>query len=303
MRTRMKTRSDRIFDSCNFVIMILLLFIMLYPMWFSFIASFSDPMLVSTGQVVIVPKAVTLDAYRNVFINTSIWTGYLNTIFYTTFGTCWNLFLTIPTAYVLSKKNLRGRTFFSWYFLFTMYFSGGLIPHYLLVKRLGLLDTRWVLVILGGLSIYNMIVTRVFFQSTIPEELYESATIDGASHFRTFFQIALPLSKPIFAVMALYYGVSRWNDYFTALVYTLNKSLAPLQLVLRRILIMNESMKTQIMEGSIDSTDIAQALRQAYMVEAMKYALVFIASAPLLIVYPFVQKFFVKGVMIGSLKG
>ena len=283
--------------------MILLLFVMIYPMWFSIIASFSDPMLVATGQVVIIPRGVTLDAYRNVFINDSIWTGYLNTVFYTSFGTCWNLFLTIPTAYVLSKKTLRGRVFFSWFFLFTMYFSGGLVPSYLLVKNLKLLDTRWVLVILGGLSVYNMIVTRVFFQSTIPEELYESATIDGASHFRTFAQIALPLSKPIFAVMALYYGVAHWNNYFTALVYTLNKALAPLQLVLRRILIMNESLKTQILEGTIDSTDIAQAMRQAYMAEAMKYALVFIASAPLFIMYPFVQKYFVKGVMIGSLKG
>ncbi len=300
---RSKSGFDRTFDLINTALLILVSFVMLYPLYFTLIASVSEPYLVAKGFVTVYPRGFTLEAYQNIFINKEIWSGYRNTAFYTFTGTAWNLLLTVPAAYVMSKKNLPGRSFFSWFFLIPMYFGGGLIPTYLLVKDLGLLNKIWTLVILGGLSIYDMIVTRVYFQTSIPEELYESARIDGASDFRMFLQIALPLAKPIVAVMALFYGVGRWNDFFTALVYVTNKSLAPLQLVLRRILILNENMEQRIAQGSLSAQDIADTLRRAYMAESMKYAVIFIASAPLLIAYPFVQKYFVKGVLIGSLKG
>lgn len=299
----MKSVQDKIFDICNIIFMLLVLIIMLYPMWFAVIVSFSDPLAVGGGRVWIVPVEPTLEAYQNVFKNSIIWTGYKNTIFYTVLGTALNIILTIPAAYVLSKKNLVGRNVLSWIFLFTMYFSGGLVPTYLLLKSLSLINTRWVLILSGGLSVYNMIVTRIFFQTSIPEEIYESAKIDGASHFCAFFKIALPLAKSIIAVMVLFYAASRWNSYFDALVYTTKESLAPLQLVLRRILILNEDMMKEITSGNISGDQMKDVLRQASMAETMKYALIFIASAPLLIAYPFVQKYFVKGVMIGSLKG
>lgn len=298
-----KSIQDRLIDIFIIALMLIILITTLYPLWFTTIVSVSDPILVGSGRVTLYPKGFTLEAYRNVFKNKIIWTGYSNTIFYTVLGTVFNLFLTIPAAYVLSKKKLRGRNFLSWYFLFTMYFSGGLIPTYLLIKNLYLINTRWVLIVTGGISIYNMIVTRIFFQTTIPEELYESAIMDGASNFRMFFQIAIPLAKPIIAVMTLFYAVSRWNSYFTALIYTTEPSLAPLQLVLRRILILNESMLEEITEGTLTGEEMERAIRKVFIAETMKYALIFIASAPLLVAYPFVQKHFVKGIMIGSLKG
>ena len=298
-----KTRSDRVFDICNSVLMLLIMFFMLYPLYFTVIASFSDPYEVSQGSITFLIKGFTTDAYKNVFKNSTIWTGYRNTLLYTLFGTLFNLFLTIPTAYVLSKKNLPGRNFFSWFFLFTMYFSGGMIPTYLTVRDLGLLNKPVTLVILGGMSIFNMIVSRVYFETSIPETIYEAARIDGCSEMRMFFRIALPLSAPIIAVMALFYGVAHWNDYFTALLYITKTDLYPLQIVLRNILIMNQNALSAIDIGSATDDAVAAAIKLANMAEAMKYALIFIASAPLLIAYPFVQKYFVKGIMIGSLKG
>ena len=300
---KMKSKADVVFDVCNVVLMTLLLLVMLYPLYFAVIVSVSEPKLVAQGFVYLYPKGFTLEAYQNVFSNKEIWTGYLNTIEYTVFGTLFSLILTIPAAYVLSKKKLHGHSFLSWYFLFTMYFSGGLVPTYFVVRGLNLLNTRAALILLTGVNVYNVVVTRMYFQTSIPSEIYESARIDGASDFRMFFQIALPLAKPIIAVMTLFYAVGQWNDFFLALIYTTDKSLAPLQLVLRRILILNESMRTAMKEHSMSTADISAALRRALMAESMKYALIFISSAPLLIAYPFVQKFFIKGIMIGSLKG
>ena len=296
-----KARADRVFDTCNIAVMVLLLLIMLYPLYYIVIASVSEPYDVAMGKVFLKPSGFTLEAYRNVFENRKIWVGYRNTVFYTLFGTLLNLGLTLPTAYVLSKKQLMGRTFFSWYFLIPMYFGGGLIPTYLLVKSLRLINTPLVIVIMGGLSIYNMIVTRTYFTNSIPEELYESARIDGANEFVGFFRIALPLAAPIIAVMTLYYGVARWNDYYTALIYVSKARYQPLQLVLRSILIMNESALVDV--GNLSGEEMELMARRAYMAEAMKYSIIFIASAPLLAAYPFVQKYFVRGIMIGSLKG
>jgi putative aldouronate transport system permease protein len=298
-----KFRKIQLFDIFNTLFMLIILVIMIYPLYFIIIASISAPYEVAKGRVYFLPKNFTLEAYKNVFKDKSIWIGYRNSIFYTSFGTLFSIFLTIPGAYVLSKKKLPIRNFLSWYFLIPMYFGGGLIPTYLLVKNLHLLNKPYTLIILGGLSIHNMIVTRIFFQTSIPEELYESAYIDGASHFRSFFQIALPLAVPIIAVMSLFYGVTNWNSYFTALIYLSDSKMYPLQLIIRRILIENIAEIEKIEESLTDPKELATLVRRAMMAESMKYSIIFIASAPLLIAYPFVQKYFVKGVMIGSLKG
>jgi putative aldouronate transport system permease protein len=299
----MKTnRSDRIFDTINDVLLFAFTLVMLYPLYFIVVASISEPSAVVKGHVMVFPESLQLTAYKNVLKESSIWIGYRNTIVYTFLGTLYNLALTIPAAYVLTKKELPGRYLLSWFFFITMYFGGGMVPTYLNIKNLGLLNTPWVLILGAGVNCWNLIITRQYFASSVPTELYESAYIDGASEFRTFFNIALPLAKPIIAVMALYYGVGHWNSYYSALLYLRNSDLFPLQLVLRNILITNEMALTAItIEGDVEA--MATAAQKAYMAETMKYALIFIASFPLLCAYPFVQKYFVKGVMIGSVKG
>ena len=254
------------------------------------------------GEVLFLPKGITLDAYKNVLKNDEIWMGYLNTILYASTGTVYALAITIPTAYALSRQELRGRSVFMGYFMFTMYFSGGMVPGYVLIKQLGLLNTRYAMVIPAGMSVYNMIIANSFFKSSIPKELYEAARIDGANEYRTFFQVALPLSGAIIAVIALYTLVGHWNSYFAALLYLNDDAKFPLQLVLRNILLENQQLK--IMESSsLDSRQLEAIQRRAMMAETMKYALIFISSLPVLVAYPFVQKYFVKGVMIGAVKG
>lgn len=296
--------NDRIFLFIVYSVMILVAVCCLYPLYLTVIASFSDPNAVYTGKVNLLPSGFTTRAYQLVLENSSIWRGYANTIFYTVTGTLLNLFLTIPTAYALSKKRMMGRTFLMTLFLITMYFSGGMIPTYLLYKGLKLINTRWVMILSGGLSVYNVIVTRTYFQNNIPESLYEAARIDGASEFHIFAKLVIPLSAPITAVMTLYYAVGHWSSYFDAMIYITNTELQPLQLVLRRILILNESAIESVLESSDASADmISGALERVQMAVTMKYSLVFIASLPMLIMYPFVQKYFVRGMMVGSLKG
>ncbi len=297
------TRSDRVFSAVNYALLVLITLILIYPLYFTIIASISDPYKVSQGAIVFWPSGFTTEAYRNVIDDSRIWIGYRNSLLYMLFGTLFNLALTIPCGYAIGKKELPMRRFFTWYLLIPMYFSGGMIPSYLLVRDLNLINTPYVLVILGGISIYNTIITRVFFQNSIPGEIYESARIDGASDFRCFFSIALPLAKPIIAVMALYYGVAHWNAYFNALLYVSKSDYQPLQMVLRSILLLNQSALADLDMENADIDMILEMTRRAYVAHAMKYALIFIASAPLLIMYPFVQKHFVKGVMIGSVKG
>jgi putative aldouronate transport system permease protein len=254
------------------------------------------------GDVIFLPKGFTHEAYYNVLRNKEIWTGYLNVIIYAGFGTLYALVITIPAAYVLSRKRLKGRNLIMAYFLFTMYFSGGLIPYYVLIKNLGILNTRLALILPAGLSVYHVIIARTFYQSSIPEELFESAKIDGANEYRIFFSIVLPLSGSIVAVIALYLLVGHWNSYFPALLFISDSKKYPLQLVLRNILLMNQNFS--VLEISSMSTEQMEAmLKRSMMAETMKYALIFISSLPVLIAYPFVQKHFVKGVMIGALKG
>ncbi len=299
----MKKKKLSMFDICNYSFMVLLLFITIYPLYFTVIASLSDPKAVATGQVLWRPVGFTLESYRQVFDYKPIWNGYANTIFYTVAGTLFNLLLTIPAAYTLSKKYLPGKNILTGFFMITMYFSGGMVPTYLLVKNLGLVNSRWALVILGGISVYNLIVTKTFFSTSISESLYEASRIDGAGEIRTFLSVALPLAKPIVAVIALYYAVGHWNDYFTALLYVNDKTKVPLQTVLREILIQNQNaLDPEKMKRTMTEGELIDSAKRVYTAYAMKYSMVFIASAPLLVVYPFIQKYFVKGVMIGAVK-
>lgn len=296
------SRSDRIFNLINGSLLLVFTLIIMYPLYFVLIASFSEPSMVAKGMVTILPKGFQLTAYKNVLQESSIWIGYRNTIAYTVLGTSYNLLLTIPAAYVLSKKTLPGRTALMWYFFITMYFSGGMIPTYLQIKALGLYNNPLVLIIGAGVSGWNLIVTRQYFSNSIPEEIYESASIDGASEIRAFATLAIPLAAPIIAVMALFYAVGHWNSYYSALLYIRTSMYYPLQLVLRNILISSQMALANVtLEG--DTQAIVTAAQRAYMAEAMKYAIIFIASVPMLCIYPFVQKYFVKGIMIGSVKG
>ena len=299
-----QTRVDRVFDVCNVIFMALIILIMAYPLYFTIIASISDPNEVALGNILFVPHGFTLEAYENVFRNDSIWLGYFNSLRNTVFGTLLALFLTIPPAYALSKQELPGRTAINWIFLFTMYFGGGMIPYYLVVRSLNLLDKPYTVIILcGGCGVMNMIITRTYYKTSISQSIYEAAYIDGSSELNTFVKIALPLSKPIIAVIALYCAVGLWNEYMTTLIYTSSRDYQTLQLVLRQILILNQKLISQIDFASDDGSAVETAQRMAYMAQAMKYSVIIIASLPMLIAYPFVQKYFVKGMMIGSLKG
>ena len=293
---------DKIFLIVVYAVLLIIVFLCVYPLYFTVIASVSDPFDLYSGKVNLLPSGFTLDSYKAVFENSSIWMGYANTILYTVLGTAFNMVLTIPAAYALSKKQMLGRSALMTVFLIAMYFSGGMIPTYMLYKKLALLNTRTVLILHGGVNIYNVIVARTYFENNISESLFEAARIDGASELGIFFRIVLPLSAPILAVLTLYYAVAHWSSYFPALIYTTDTAIQPLQLVLRRILILNESAYSEAMESG-DATVIADAARRTYLAISMKYSLVFVASAPMLIAYPFVQKYFVTGVMVGSVKG
>lgn len=298
-----KLNRDKIFGIVNTLLLLVITFLILYPLYFTIIASVSEPSEVVGGKVVFWPKGFSLDSYKAVFKEKSIWSGYRNSILYTLLGTLLNLILTIPAAYALSKKNMRFRRVINTYFVFTMFFSGGMLPGYLLVKDLGLINKPYTLIVLGGLSVYNVIVARTYFMSSIPESIYEAAEIDGCSEFGKFFKIAIPLAKPIIAVITLYYAVGRWNDYFTSLIFISDSDYFPLQLVLRNILQGSQVKLSAMDTSSMASEELLYLIKQANLAEAMKYAVIFIASLPMLIIYPFIQKYFVKGVMVGSVKG
>lgn len=301
MRKR-KNMFDKVFDSVNIILLLIITLITIYPLYFTVIASFSDPYAVAGGKVILWPIKMTLEPYINVLKNDDIWIGYRNSIINTTVVVLYSLALTLPAAYALSKKVLRGRNVIMAYFVFTMYFSGGMIPFYLLIKNMGLMNNRLALILPAGFSVYNMIIARAFFQSTIPEELYDSAKIDGCDEYRTFFQIVMPLSKAIIAVVALYVAVSHWNSWFRVLLFIDKKALYPLQYVLRYTLILNQQL-TIVEYENMNIEELENLLRRQYMSEGMKYSIIFISALPMLIAYPFVQKYFVKGVMIGSIKG
>ena len=286
---------DKIFDVLVNLLCLGIALVVLYPLVFVLSASFSDPEMVLRGEMVLYPRGLTLDSYRLVFDNQKIWNGYANTIVYTVAGTSLNLLLTLLAAYPLSRKDLPGRHFFMLLILVTMYFNGGLIPTYLLVRNLGMYNTLWAIIIPSAISTYNLIIARSYLENNIPHELYESATIDGCSNVRMLVHIVLPLSQAIIAVLVLYYGVMHWNSFFSALIYLRDEKLYPLQIVLRDILLLGQTEE-------LGTNDVGMG-EKIKMAEGIKYSVIIISSVPVLLAYPFVQKYFVKGVMVGAVKG
>lgn len=295
------TRADKIFLVFVYFFLAIALLIVLYPLIYIVSASISNPHLVNSGEMWLLPKGVTFEGYRTLLGNSSIWRGYLNTIYYTVLGTSINLLVTLPCAYALSRDDFYGRRAFTNFMLVTMFLSGGLIPSYLLIRSLGMLNTVWALVIPGAVSVYNVVVTRTFFQTTIPREMEEAAIVDGCSDFRLFIQIVLPLSTPIIAVMALFYGVGHWNSFFSALIYLSDKSMYPLQMILREILILQDMSSNTVSNVTSEMASMLYSKQQ--LAEVIKYGVMIVSSLPVIIVYPFLQKYFVKGMMVGSIKG
>ena len=287
---------DKVFDVINLSFIILILVIVAYPLLFVVSASFSDPILVSSGKVLLFPKGITLEGYQKIFESREIWRSFFNSVMYTVIGTTLNIVMTVMGAYPLVRGNLVGRRPISLLLIFTMYFSGGMIPSFLVVKMLGLYDTFWALIIPGAVSAYNLIVMRSFFESSIPEELHDAAEIDGCNDYQYLLKILLPLSKPVLAVMVLFYGTGHWNQFFSAIIYLRDADMYPLQVVLRNILLKNVLSENMI-------TDFGGAANYSHASEIIKYGLIIVSSIPMMIVYPFVQKHFVKGVMIDSIKG
>lgn len=294
-------KKTSLFDIINTALVIFITFIVLYPLYFCVIASFSSPMEVAAGNTLLWIKKFTLECYKLIIEEEQLWIGYRNTVFYTVLGTLYNLLLTIPTAYVLSKNYLPFRSALSWYYFITMYIGGGMIPTYMLMKNLHLVNTPLALILGAGVSCYNMIITRQYFSTSIHPDIYEASYIDGASEWRCFCNIAMPLAKPIIAVMTLYYGVGHWNSYYNALLYIYKKEYYPLQLVLRNILITNQ-LSTSNLEN-VAGDELEYMIYRAQMSQGMKYSIVIVSSLPLILIYPFIQKYFAKGVMIGSVKG
>lgn len=298
MNTKFKNSStgDKVFIILVYVLLSAVMLIVLYPLIYIISASFSDPQAVVSGKVVLWPVDVTLRGYKAVFKNPKIITGFINSFIYMGLGTVVNLIMTMLCAYPLSRKEFTARNKIAALFVFTMYFSGGLMPTYMVVNQLGLINTRWAMIIPSAMSTYNMIIARTYMVNSIPDELYEAAQIDGCSPFKYLLKVVVPLCKPILAVLTLYYGIAKWNNYFDAMLYLNDASLQPLTIVLREILIQNQIDPTML-------TDASALSKLQGMTELLKYAVIVVASVPVLAIYPFVQKYFVKGVTIGAVKG
>lgn len=296
-RLNKRTTGEFLFDIFIKILFVLIIMGIIYPLWFIVIASFSDPAAVSRGEVILIPKEINLEGYKALFSSKLIWRSYLNTILYTSIGTFFQLIVNLSAGYALSRKELVGRKWIYIFFTIPMFISGGLIPSYLNIKSLGLLDNPLVLIIPGAVSTYNIFVIRTFFKENISESLWEAAQIDGCSTIRFFIKIVIPLSKAIIAVIGLWVAVGIWNSWFEAMIYLKDENLHPLQLILRRLLIVNEGMGGN---GSASSDASNAMLRQRS--EMMKYAAMIVSTVPIMCVYPFLQKYFNSGVMIGSIK-
>ena len=284
------------FDVVSTLLLIIALLIVLYPLYFVLIASISDANSISLGKVILLPKNIDFVGYRRILQDNRIMNGYVNSIFYTVASTVIGTMTTILAGYSFSRTDLVGRKALMMVYVFTMYFSGGLIPTYLVVKDVGLLGSPWAVILMGAISVYNIIIARSFFSSSIPVDLYEAAQLDGCSNGRFFISIVVPLSKSIIAVIALYYAVAQWNGYFNALIYLSKQNQYPLQMVLREILLSSQSVQA-------DVTDVDAIQEMQRIAATIKYGVIVVASLPMLMLYPFIQKYFVKGVMIGSVKG
>ncbi len=291
-----KSFGEKTFDVLNTLFLILLIVITLYPCYYVLVASVSSPVKIYEGSPLLLwPKDFAIYSYKQVIKDTQIWNGYRNTIFYVTCGTFLSVLLTTTAAFAASRKTLPGKNIIIFLIMFTMYFSGGLIPTYMVVRNLGLLNTPFAMILPQAVSTYNLIITLSYFRG-MPESLVEAAKIDGASDFKVFSRIMVPLAKPIIAVISLYYAVAIWNNYFSALIYINDRNLYPLQLVLREILVQNDTTSSQ---GALNVSSIDSAAYAANI----KYAIIVVSTVPILCLYPFIQKYFVKGVMIGAVKG
>ena len=289
------TGADKAFNILVYGFMGICFFVTVYPIVVVVSSSFSSPNAVSGGQVWLYPIGLNLRGYEAVFRNSMVLTGYMNSVFYTFFGTLINVVMTVMAAYPLSRKDFGPRRYIMLLFIFTMFFSGGMIPNYILVSKLGIMNTRWAMLLPTALNVFNLILTRTFFQTSLPDELLEAAQLDGCSDINYIVAVVIPLSKPILAVIALYYAVGHWNTYFNAFMYLSANNLFPLQLILRSIIMLNQVDSSTV---SVEVLYEREALK-----DLMKYSLIVVASVPMLILYPFIQKFFIRGVMIGSIKG
>lgn len=292
---KFRSRPDKVFDIVNTLIMTVITFLVLYPLYFIIISSVSDPVYVNSGAVWLYPEGFTLEGYTQIFKDQRVYTGYMNSLIYTVLGTSLNVVLTISSGYVLSRKDLAGRSIIMFFIVFTMLFQGGLIPTYLVVQSLGLVNTIGAMILPGAVSTFYIIVARTYFQSSLPDELLEAAQIDGCSNIKFILRIVVPISAPIVAVMVLFYAVGHWNAYFSALIYLRDTGKYPLQLILREIL-----LSGKVQELATDTENMSDVLQKA---ELIKYGMIIVASLPVLVLYPFLQKYLIKGVMIGSVKG
>jgi putative aldouronate transport system permease protein len=297
-RLRSCTPGDIAFTVLVTVSLVVIVFVTLYPIYFVMIASVSAPALVQSGDVSFIPKGINWFGYEQILNDARIWNGYKNTLIYTVLGTAVNMLVTIPAAYALSRRDFAARRPLMLFFAFTMFFNGGLIPTYMLYKEIGLLNNMWVFILPSALNVYNLIIARAFYENSLPEELYEAATLDGANHFQFFFKMAIPLSKAILSVIMLYYIVQHWNDFFTGLIFIRDYDKQPLQIVLRDILISN----TAFAGGAGGAGGTGGGYGQQFA-DQIKYGVIVVSTLPVIILYPFLQKYFEKGVMIGSVKG
>ena len=291
-----QTREDQVFDYIILVVILVILVMVIYPLYFIIVASVSEPNVVNSGKLLLWPEGFNVRGYQRILNDNRIWTGYLNTIINTVAGTAIGTITTVMAGYSLSRQDMPFNKAITAFFVFTMFFSGGLIPTYLTVKELHLLDTRAIVIILSSFSVYNMIIARSFFKNTLSKDLREAAEIDGCSVQAFFFRIALPLSKAIMAVIALYYAIGHWNSFFNELIFLNDQDLYPLQLILREILLSAQSLAQ-------DVSGMDTSANQRELVEVIKYGIIVISTLPVLCIYPFIQKYFVKGVMIGAVKG
>lgn len=291
-----KSRKDKMFDTINYFLLAVVLICVIYPIYFVSIASISEPLSVADGSVILFPKNITFEGYRRIFMDDSIVVGYMNTIVYTVWGIILGVTFTSGAAFALSRKELKFRKTVLTLLTFTMFFNGGLIPTYLVVKDLGLIDSMWAIILPSAVWVYNIFIMRTFFTVSIPEELYESAMIDGCSQFRYFFSILIPLSKAILSVMTLFYGMAIWNMFFQPMIYLTDENKFPLQLILRNILLESDVSGAAVM----DADTVAKRTRIS---ELLKYTVVMVSIIPPLIIYPFLQKHFTQGSLSGSVKG
>lgn len=294
---RNQCRADRMFDILNGILMVFIFVVCFYPLYYIVVVSFSKQVVGSY----LFPNGFTLAGYESIFQNKDVWSGYANTIFYTVAGVVASLAVTLPCAYALSRKDCVGRGLVMGFIMVTMYISGGLVPSYINISNLGLINSRWAIILSSLTTAYNLILARSFFNSTIPDDLFEAARVDGCGNGRFFLQIVMPLSKPITAVMALYFGVARWNSYFTEMIYLRDSEKYPLSLILRRLLWSIEALEQMIEDGLIEN--VSQVMKEVELAGIMQYCLIVVSTIPMMIIYPFMQKYFAKGVMIGAVKG